>query len=263
VAGTTEPITDPSALPRAIADSYLSWVPIVERLEGAQLERGDGFLRWTSDIALPVFNGVITDLERPVTDDWVDEMLATFDQPRIPLLWADVRDLSGLGSALRARGFEVTRPAAMAIELEALPAPELSDGVSIREVDADLQTLYTATTISMVSNGFPEYAAAPMLRAVARVPDRAAIRNFLLEVDGEPAAASTLMLAAGVAGLYNVGTLERFRRRGFGRAISIAAMAAGREANMRFGVLQASEMGEPVYRSIGFQVHGRQMWASR
>jgi GNAT superfamily N-acetyltransferase len=256
-------LTDPSSVPRAIADSFLAWIPIVERFDGARLERGDGFVRWTSDVALPVFNGVITDLERPVTDDWVDEMLTPFDRPRVPLLWADVRDLSGLGSALQARGFEVARPAAMAVELEALPALELTDGVSIREVDADPEALHTATTISMLTNGFPEHSAAPMLRAVARVSERDAIRNFLLEVDGAPAAASTLVLAAGVAGLYNVGTLETFRGRGFGRAISIAAMAAGREAGMRFGVLQASAMGEPVYRRIGFEAYGHQMWAAR
>jgi GNAT superfamily N-acetyltransferase len=66
-----------------------------------------------------------------------------------------------------------------------------------------------------------------------------------------------------VAGLFNVGTLETHRRRGYGRAVSIAAMAAGRERGLVTGVLQATEMGEPVYRALGFRRYGDLLMAAR
>ena len=58
---------------------------------------------------------------------------------------------------------------------------------------------------------------------------------------------------AGVAGLYNVGTLPEFRGRGLGTLVSLAALEAGRGDGYRWGVLQASAMGEPLYRSMGFE----------
>ena len=79
------------------------------------------------------------------------------------------------------------------------------------------------------------------------------LRTFLAIREGKPVATSTLMAEAGVAGLYNVGTVPDARRTGLGRLVSLAALAAGREAGYRVGVLQSSRLGEPVYQAIGFE----------
>ncbi len=76
-------------------------------------------------------------------------------------------------------------------------------------------------------------------------------------------AASTLFEAAGVAVLYNVGTLPEFRGRGLGKLVSVAAMEAGRADGYRLGVLQATSMGEPLYRAIGFEKCCRFTYAVR
>jgi len=253
---------DPVALRRAIARSFAAWFPILEGFDGARLERIGTMVRWRSSVPLPVFNGVMTDDETPVTDAWVDEVLEPFRASGVALLWADMQDRRDLAEMLRERGFEIGRPAAMAIDLTELPPLELPSGVEVREVDTDPEALRVATSISMRTNGFPEHAVEPMLLAVERMPDRRSLRNFLLFDDGQPVAASSLLLGAGVAGLYNVGTLESHRGRGLGSAVSIAAMKAARDLGMRVGVLQASAMGEPVYRRIGFETYGRQLWAS-
>jgi GNAT superfamily N-acetyltransferase len=136
-------------------------------------------------------------------------------------------------------------------------------GTSIREVDDDADALETATRIALLTNGFPEDATQPWLQALARFPERARVRTFLATADEIPVATSTLFEWAGVAGLYNVGTLPEHRGRGLGTMASLAAMHAGRENGLRFGVLQASAMGESVYRSIGFEECGRFAFAVR
>jgi GNAT superfamily N-acetyltransferase len=50
-----------------------------------------------------------------------------------------------------------------------------------------------------------------------------------------------------------VATLPNVRGRGIGRALTIAALEAGRSLGYRIGVLQASDDGLPVYRRIGFR----------
>lgn len=76
---------------------------------------------------------------------------------------------------------------------------------------------------------------------------------YLGSVDGEPLATSVLFNYRGVAGIYAVTTLERARRRGYGRAITEKAIRDGLRAGATRGFLQASDMGRPVYEAMGFR----------
>jgi predicted GNAT family N-acyltransferase len=58
--------------------------------------------------------------------------------------------------------------------------------------------------------------------------------------------------------------VERARRRGIGRAVTWAAIDAGRTAwDSEIAILQSSEMGAAVYRSMGFEEISRYIWLDR
>jgi GNAT superfamily N-acetyltransferase len=105
-------------------------------------------------------------------------------------------------------------------------------------------------------------------RAVARdgfeMPDvlvNAAFRPAMLEMDalrafvgyagGRPVACSGSYLTDDIVGIYTVATVAAARGRGYGTAITAAAMEG---TAARLAVLQASEMGLPVYERMGFRV---------
>jgi ribosomal protein S18 acetylase RimI-like enzyme len=80
---------------------------------------------------------------------------------------------------------------------------------------------------------------------------------FIGYLDGEPVCTAQSALLHGVAAFFNIVTAAGFRKRGFGSAMTLAAMRAARDEGYRTAVLQASPMGEPVYRSLGFTQRGQ------
>ena len=91
------------------------------------------------------------------------------------------------------------------------------------------------------------------------LPGETSLRRFLLRLDGEPVASSALLpgpRASGLAGIFCVGTLDPLRGRGLGAIVTEAAMDAARDAGAQVVVLQASEMGRPVYERLGFDTVG-------
>ena len=81
------------------------------------------------------------------------------------------------------------------------------------------------------------------------------IRLVVGAVEGQPVTAAAAIRTPGVVGIYSVATAEAARRRGYGRAVTWAAIEAGRFAwQSEVAVLQSSEMGYPVYLAMGFGV---------
>lgn len=123
--------------------------------------------------------------------------------------------------------------------------PELS----VRPV-RDAQTLADFQRVAFESFGYPaERAPIVLTEQLVQLPH---VEIFVGYVDGAAACCAMLLVTGGVAGIYWVGALDAHRRRGLGGAITAHAVAAGRERGCRQACLQASPMGAPVYRRLGF-----------
>jgi GNAT superfamily N-acetyltransferase len=75
---------------------------------------------------------------------------------------------------------------------------------------------------------------------------------FVGYAEGQPVCASMLIKTGPVAGIYWVATLTNYRGLGFGKSITLQAAAAGKKLGCEFASLQATSMGKPMYKSLGF-----------
>jgi ribosomal protein S18 acetylase RimI-like enzyme len=79
---------------------------------------------------------------------------------------------------------------------------------------------------------------------------------------GRPLATATLMAVDGVAAVFGVATLPGARRRGLGRAVTLAVLHEGRRRGCDLAYLNPSPLGYGVYAALGFtdappwRVHG-------
>jgi len=76
--------------------------------------------------------------------------------------------------------------------------------------------------------------------------------HYVGYLDGEAVTSSTLLLAEGLAGIYDVSTIPAARRKGLGKAITLAPLLEARARGYRYTMLFASHEGYNLYRSIGF-----------
>jgi hypothetical protein len=129
------------------------------------------------------------------------------------------------------------------------------DGIEIGPVTTEEGVAHFAAVSGAAYStyGMPVECPAQLLSLPRRVLDAPHLVALVGYDGAEPVAAAMALLSHTIAGVYWVGTVERARRSGLGRAVTAAV------TNIAFGrgaaavTLQASVMGEPLYRSMGYE----------
>ncbi len=72
--------------------------------------------------------------------------------------------------------------------------------------------------------------------------------------DGVPVTSGLGFRTGRTIGVYNIATVETARRRGYGAAMTMRIVDDGAAAGCDLAILQASDMGRPIYERLGFRL---------
>lgn len=246
---------DVAELGRAVDSNIASiWASLGRSMGGEVADVGTMTLVATG-LPLAFFNGAFLRATTDQPDHLVAAATEFFGERKVPwLLW--VRDgvspatlEAGRSAGLR----DVGGPPAMGL-LPIPPAPPLPAGLTI-EIATSEATLRDHASMLRDGFGMPQEVVDRMIRpALLEEPNLAALVG---RIDGEPVSCSLLGVTGRTAGVYNVATPARLRGKGYGEALTWAAVAEGARRSCSHAVLQASDSGYPIYRRMGFADLGR------
>jgi GNAT superfamily N-acetyltransferase len=223
--------------------------------------RDDRELFWfLTGLPDPAFNSIMyANLGSGRIDAAVAELRALRAAHSVPMNWliGPTSRPTDLADQLVARGFEhkVDLTPMTRSLVDALPDVDPVPGFTIERVvdSAALAEWIDAEVRGFETEGPTAQGLAAMRRGMGLWP-RIPMRYFLGRLDGVPVATASLLLAGGIAGIYDVSTVPAARRRGIGAVMTVAALQEARALSYETAFLQPSEMGEALYRRLGFRV---------
>lgn len=255
-----EILTDLSAtsLIAAIEENGLALSRAFGRSPLVDLHEDNGLIWFETGVPFATFNGVVrTRLSPEQAAGRVGRLVEYFRSQSLPMHWmvSESSQPANLEDLLEGQGLCLaSRQAAMAADLDAIDDEQPdSPGLEIRAVEdgAGLEAWHQVFVGGFELPRFVAQAFADLYRWCLGQP--LPLYHYVAWLEGEPVACSSLFLAGGVAGLHNVVTLPRARRRGIGTAITLAPLLRARDMGYRASVLSSSQRGYDLYRRLGFE----------
>lgn len=254
-------VGDRAAAVRAVEENLWALHRDFVRIPGADVHDEPDLLWYSTPVANTWLNGASRSaLDHNAADAAIERVITTIHGLGRPIMWhvGPSSKPVDLARRLEARGFEHDVATSMVLDIADLASSTTDSQFIISAVRTQSDVLDWLRAWDLAIEVEPRGERHPWLmpwKYLALSPETPT-ELFVGRFDGEPVSSSLAFVGGGAVGLYGVGTAPTHRGRGFGGAISAAAVEWGRARGQRVAVLQATEMGTPVYHRLGFRPVG-------
>ena len=199
---------------------------------------------WPSCIFQATFNDSETDFE-------IEQIKNLIQSGKAPDDWTvgPLTKPKNLGESLLKHDFsDVFHQAGMALKLSKLKLlPNLNSILDVKKVEKEEELKMWSEIVSTVFHIKVDYELLEHLRVQSEVA------FYIGILKKKCVSALLLYLIPGIAGLHAVSTLPNYRSNNFALTMSSRALLDARDLGYKYGVLQASSMGQFVYKKLGFK----------
>lgn len=226
-------------------------------LPGTRVEKNLDVFWFETGIKEPLLNGVLMSQFRANNaQEKINQLIAHFKNRNLDMSWqiGPSTQPSDTYKYLVNKGFvNIEHSIGMAIELSNISHLPFVNGLRIQTI-TNIQALREwVETFRLAYPLSKEYGdAAFKAYAKAGINDPNLCIHFIGFLKRKPIATSSLFLDSNAAGVYNVSTHPKMRRKGIGSAMTIFALLKAKNLGFNICVLQASETGANVYKNLGF-----------
>ena len=175
----------------------------------------------------------------------------------LPFSWPINSDDADSSHILKEYGFiDVGTYPAMAVDIADVPSIRYGDSIHVKEIFFESSALEQWATI--LTEAF-SYAHGKrdevfkMLKFFQEQVHRDKCALYLAYYDGQAVACGLVLMHGDVASLHVIATLQEFRNKGLGAAVTHALLLHAQQKGCKQAVLLASALGRPVYERLGFK----------
>lgn len=249
-----------SSLLAAMEDNYNAYAIYFSRLPYLELQQSPTMM-FVMSREISFWNVVLrTRLTQYNVTATIEAMLARFEALNVPLTWHILPSTQPADLAWHLEEYNfvlfdeephmVIEPATLSLH-----APNVAGFTIERVTDAGSFARWYEVAVagffaSTPSTGQVLFDAYTLLGFDPQGP----FLHYVGYMKGVPVTSSTLLLAGGIAGIYDVSTIPLARGKGFGTAITLDSLREAQRLGYRYVCLQATKMGYPIYERIGFKV---------
>lgn len=241
-----------------LVDAYVAYTQALQASGGVNVRRSPDLCLGVTPIDLHVLNRVMLPrLRTSRVQTRVAEVIEQFDRAGVSSSWwLDAGSTpSHLPEILQRAGYSRLSDSTLAMQLDLRHLPPMVpvDRTELINVAGPAE-MVDAQTLSFRGFGVPAHKARERASLLAPLGDpETGVRTIVARLDNQPVAVATAVLTGTVVGLYSISTLPVARRKGLGRAVTVAVLHDAASRGARHAVLESSPAGLPIYEEIGFR----------
>ena len=205
---------------------------------------------YSSGIDYAPCNGVISNREHRPSENEINHAIEFFQNCKVPFIWWTSAKI------LEEKGFQFGGfLTGIALDtLEDIPDQELSSQLQIKTVNSEEDLNLFASLVTHATGLDP--ICLKQFQAVSTTAMHHGKQiHFIASIDGNPAGGVTLSTSASTAGIWNLGTLPEYRKRGVATALVGAALSEAKKLQYSqvIAILMPKGMAWTLFMKLGFK----------